>query len=314
MSFMQALNWGVQGVLGVYSEHALHRQSDPFSDPLLDESTMVQELHFFRAMCRFEPAIPHLNELIRNNLRPRVFRLQGDEENYHLHQWPLTAIRAIEYFSRNPAAVGANAVFAGHSAGGLPVYILAAIANGVELGAIREALTNTEVAASLDEITSAQYQQLARALSQALFVSIGTPYLGIQLTPFGRCLNRYVVEPRNPLLINSLRTAFLENIYQTIGLHPSEVIHGQMISNAAPLQLSRHPLSLPVEVLMQGGMRLVALITEYEIYDGIAPLSATYVEGIPEREIVSIDHLRLVETAESAKHLVALITRTKRLL
>ncbi len=302
---MQVLNLGVSGVLTAYSGQAPHRQAIPQPNP-----SAGRPLHHFRAMCRFEPAQPYLNTLRTQNFAPKVFRLEGREESYVLHQWPLTAIRSIERFANDPELIGDRAVFVGHSAGGFPLYILACIAKGARLEDIRNALPPIDAINALDAISPSQYATLAKSLSTALFISIGTPYNGIHLTDWFRPLHDRVVAAFDPLLINSLRKDFVDTVYRRIGLRPEQVIHGQMISNAAPIKLSRNPRTLPIEIIMQGGMRAVALITEYKIYDGIAPWAAVYVSGIPEHEIVQFDHLRLVETAKPAEHLMGLIDRS----
>jgi hypothetical protein len=48
---MQALSLGIQAVLNGYYASAAHRQAIALPDPVPG-----QPLHFFRAMCHFEPA------------------------------------------------------------------------------------------------------------------------------------------------------------------------------------------------------------------------------------------------------------------
>ncbi|HSA59157.1 MAG TPA: hypothetical protein VLJ37_05675 [bacterium] len=303
---MQALSLGIQSVLNGYYASAAHRQALALPDPVPG-----QPLHFFRAMCHFEPATPFLNELRSSGFSPRVFRLPDGEESYLLDPWPLTALRAVEHFSRRPEDIGERPVFVGHSAGGFAVYLLAALADGADVASYREVLSGLDLFGVMSPIRAGALRDLACALSGALFVSIGTPYAGVEFRRIGHLLNRHFFEPQSPLLLKALQRSYLDPLYRRLGAKPGRVIHGQMISPDDPVRISRNPSSFVYETILQGGMRLVARMTEFDLYDGIAPWSATYVPEMRDREVLASDHLRMVEDPEPAARLVRLITRLK---
>ncbi len=300
------LNLGVRGLFGLYSARAAHRQAAPLADPIDGRS-----LHHFRAMCHLEPAEPYLNTLRSNGFTPHVFRLEGKEEKFVLDQWPLTSVRAIERFAKNPELIGENPIFVGHSVGGFTAYLLGCIAQGVALADIHRAIPEISALSALGGISADQYRDLQAALSTALFFSIGTPHNGIYLRRFFRPFHDKIIARIDPLFINGLRRELVQSVYEQTGLKPEAVMHGQMLSKTSSWNLSWKPWAFPFEFMMQLNLRLFARIADCSVYDGVAPWYSIYVEDIPEHEIVELNHLRMVETPEGGQHLVNLIQRAE---
>lgn len=217
-----------------------------------------------------------------------------------LSQWRENTGHVIRHFLAHPEAIGERPVFCGHSAGGLTVYSLAAIAKGGDLRAIREECRLESV--SLDRL-----EGLRESLAGALFAAIASPLQGVRLTRVGRCVNRLFVEPRTPLLLTGITRPNLEAFYRRVRRRPEAVIDANLVSNYAAPSYHGNGLSKVSSLVIQSGMRVFSPFLDHETEnDGIVPRDAALLNG-PVQVFAPFDHLKLVEMPEAALTLVDLI-------
>lgn len=235
-------NTVINGILGSYYQLAPHRNTASQAP-----STDARRLHFFRGMFHFEPGAPFLNTLKEGNLYPRIFRFENEREHNYLRQWPRNTAAVIKHFISHPGAIGDQPIFVGHSSGGFTSFVLGAMAKGGDLDAIRRSLPG------LEDLPLDAFQQLAANLRSGLYISIATPFTGVQLTRTGRVFNRIIVEPRDTHLIRSMTIPFVQDFYRDIGTRPEKIIDGNIVSNAAHLTPTQGLVSFAVNGLVQGG-------------------------------------------------------------
>ncbi|HEX5036106.1 MAG TPA: hypothetical protein VFX30_03005 [bacterium] len=298
----QLANWTVGNALGVYYGCASHRLSSSFSDATV---TGLRPLHFFRGMMHFEPASPFLGTLRAHGFQPEVFRFPVSGEKNLLRQWQENTADVLRHFIAHPEAIGETPVFCGHSAGGLTVYALAALAKGGNAAAVRATCPGLETT-SLSAL-----EELGRQLSDALFLTMASPLNGVRLTRVGRCVNKVLVEPRMPLLLSGITTPYLESLYRRIGRRPGEVIDANLVSNDGRPAYHGGAVSKVSGRVIQGGMRVFSPFLDHgTVNDGIVPLDAALLSG-PIQVFAPFDHLKMVETSEAAAILVSLIRRVE---
>jgi hypothetical protein len=295
----QLANWTVGGALGVYYRHAAHRLTAADALPSLEAE---RPLHFFRGMLHFRPAAPFLDTLKVSGFRPRVFEFPSAGERNFLRQWRENTADVVRHFVARPEALGERPVFCGHSAGGLTVYTLAALADGGDVGAIRRECPG------LTDVPVAAMERLAERLARdALFVTIASPHHGVRLTRVGRCVNRFVIEPRLPLLFSGITRPNLEAVHRRFRRRPEEVIDANLVSSVGTPSYHGGSVSRISSRVIQGGMRAFSPFLDHEcVNDGIVPLEAAVLDG-PAQVFAPFDHLKLVETPEAALTLADLI-------
>jgi len=296
----QFANWTVGGALTAYYGCAAHR-----SVALLPGSNSVETrpLHLFRGMLHFEPAAPFLSTLRSYGFQPEVFRFSRESEANRLRQWPENTGDVIRRLIERPETVGNYPIFCGHSAGGFTVYALAALAKGGSAAAIREACPG------LEGIPISDLQDLGARLSDALFVAVASPLHGVKLTRTGRCVNRFIVEPRLPHLLTGITRPHLERFYRRVGFSPDQVIDANFVSNDGTPSFHGGHLSKAAGFVIQSGMRVFSPFLDHgKVNDGIVPLETALLYG-PVQTFGSFDHLELVEKPEAATALTDLIRR-----
>jgi pimeloyl-ACP methyl ester carboxylesterase len=298
----QFANWTVGNALGVYYGCASHR-----SLPDLPSISSVDRrpLHFFRGMLHFEPASPFLGTLRAYGFQPEVFRFPREGEINRLRQWRENTGDVLRHFIESPDALGERPVLCGHSAGGLTVYTMAALAKGGNASAIRDECPG------LEGVPTASLEALGARLAEALFVSIASPLQGVRLTRVGRCMNRLFVEPRLPLLLSGITAPNLEAYYRRVRRRPDQVIDANLVSHNGTPAFHGGVFSKVSSRVIQGGMRVFSPFLDHEsVNDGIVPLDAAVLHG-PAQVFAAFDHLKLVETQEAAMVLVDLIRQAE---
>ncbi len=296
----QLANWTVGNALGVYYQHAAHRL--PLADSSLPALTTDRPLHFFRGMLHFRPAPPFLNTLQTSGFRPLVFSFPTSGEGNLLRQWRENTADVIRHFIGRPEALGEKPIFCGHSAGGLTVYALAAMADGGDLVAIRNECPG------LENVAVVAMERLAERLSRdALFVTIAAPHHGVRLTRIGRCVNRFLIEPRLPLLFSGITKSNLEAVHRRFRRRPEDVIDANLVSSLGTPFYHGGSVSRLSSLVVQQGMRVFSPLLDHEcVNDGIVPMDAAVLEG-PAQVFAPFDHLKLVEMPEAALTLADLI-------
>jgi hypothetical protein len=298
----QLANWTVGNALGVYYGAASHRLSSSSSDATV---TGLRPFHFFRGMMHFEPAAPFLGALRAHGFQPEIFRFSVSGENNLLRQWQENTADVLRHFIARPEALGQRPIFCGHSAGGLTVYALAALAKGGDASAIRQACPG------LEDVPLPALEDLGRRLSDALFLSMASPLNGVRLTRVGRCVNRVFVEPELPLLLTGITTPYLEGFYRRVGRRPEVVIDANLVSNDGRPVFHGGSFSKISGRFIQGGMRVFSPFLDHgTVNDGIVPLDAALLSG-PIQVFARFDHLKMVETSEAATILAGLIRRVE---
>jgi hypothetical protein len=294
----QLANWTVTNALGVYYGSAAHRAINGLPE-ITDPS--LRPLHFFRGMLHFEPGASYLSTLRAYGFDPRVFHFPEAGERNLLRQWRENTGDAIRHFIHHPDALGERPVFCGHSAGGLTVYTLAALAKGGDPAAIRRECP------SLASVPLSSLVRLRENLSQALFVTIASPLQGVRLTRIGRCVNRFFIEPNVPLLFSGITRPNLRTFYDKVGRRPEAVIDANLVSRDGTPAFHGGCFSRVSSRVIQGGMRVFSPFLDHEaVNDGIVPLDSAVLNG-PRQVFVPLDHLKLVEMPEAAMVLVDLI-------
>lgn len=296
----QLANWTVGNALGVYYQHAAHRLT--VNGTSLPALTTDRPLHFFRGMLHFRPSPPFLNTLHSSGYRPQVFSFPSHGEGNLLRQWRENTGDVIRHFIASPEALGERPVFCGHSAGGLTVYTLAAMADGGDLGAIRKECPG------LETVPVAAMERLAERLARdALFVTIAAPHHGVRLTRIGRCVNRLLIEPRLPRLFSGITKSSLEAVHRRFRRRPEEVIDANLVSSLGTPSYHGGSVSRLSSLVIQQGMRVFSPFLDHMcVNDGIVPMDAAVLEG-PAQVFAPFDHLKLVEVPEAALTLADLI-------
>jgi hypothetical protein len=176
------------------------------------------------------------------------------------------------------------------------------MADGGDLSAIREECPG------LGSLPLSALERLAERLARdALFVTVASPHHGVRLTRIGRCVNRYLIEPRLPLLFSGITKPNLEGVYRRFRRRPEEVIDANLVSSLGTPSFHGGSVSRISSRIIQGGMRVFSPFLDHEsVNDGIVPLDAAVLDG-PAQAFAPFDHLKLVETAESALILADLI-------
>ncbi len=252
-------------------------------------------------MLHFEPATPYLETLRSEGFGPRVFHFPVDSEKNLLRQWRENSGDAINELIDHPELVEGQPVFAGHSAGGFTVYVLAAMARGGDLTFLQNSLPGLKRRSLRD------LEGLAEKLRRGLFIAIASPLNGVRLTRVGRLMNRTIVEPRVPLLFSGITRPSVEGFYRGVGVRPERVIDGNIVSRTGPMELVGGPFSRLSSVVIQGGMRIFSPFLDHEtVNDGIVPWDSAVLKG-PRQVFLKLDHLSLVETAEGGVALARLI-------
>lgn len=294
-------NGVVHHSLNVYYATATHRLIEMATDSTpLPERPVV----FFRSMMHFEPAAPYLETLRAGGLAPAIFRFGAGAEKDHFRQWRENTVDAVRELIAHPEVLERRPIFVGHSAGGFSVYVLAALSKGARLAGLQEVLPG------LRDIPEGDLRTLADRLRRGLFITIGAPLNGVQLTRLGRLANRWIVEPRVPLLFSGITRPNVEEVYRKLGVRPKEVMDGNIVAIDRPLGHGGQGslASWAGHIVVQGGMRLFSPFLDHNtVNDGIVPLNAAFLEGVPQI-LLSMDHLKLVETPEAAQALLRLIS------
>ncbi|HSA60220.1 MAG TPA: hypothetical protein VLJ37_11110 [bacterium] len=299
---VQLANWTVGNALGVYYGCASHR-----SLPALPDISAVDRrpIHFLRGMLHFEPASPFLGTLRAYGFQPEVFRFTREGERNRLREWRENTGDVLRHFIERPETLGERPVFCGHSAGGLTVYTVAALAKGGDVAAIRDECPG------LEGVSLSALEALGRRLSEGLFVSLASPLRGVRLTRVGRCVNRVLVEPRLPLLLSGITAPNLEAFYGRVRRRPDEVIDANLVSNDGTPAFHGGCFSKISSLIIQGGMRVFSPFLDHgSVNDGIVPMDSAVLRG-PAQVFAGFDHLKLVETPEAAMVLVDLIRQVE---
>ncbi len=287
----------VSGALATYYGVAAHRFAAE-SEALIETE---RPLHFFRGMCHFEPGDPFVQTLEQAGLDLRIFRFDPRAEKSRVRQWRDNTADVIRHFIAHPEAIGEFPVFVGHSAAGFTVYTLGAIAKGGDLRAIRDFLPG------LQGVRLEEMEGLVEPLRDGLYLAIGAPLNGIEMNRPGAWVSQRIVEKRIPGLFADLTRERATQLYEAVGLQPAQVMDGILYSDTAPLALPGKPAAKVANAMIQGGMRFFSFFVYHNrVNDGIVPVRAARIEGIPQR-VLSLDHLRMVETTEAAEALLQVI-------
>lgn len=299
-------NGAVSGSLDLYYATATHRQASTeiiipqAADPVFRFSPEIEGNRFSQWRENTVDAIRGLIAHPETLERPWIF-FRG-----MMHFKPAPPF--LDTVNEGLTASAHPPIFIGHSAGGFTVYVLAAMAKGANLAGLKEVLP------ALGDIPDAALTDLAERLRTGLFIGVGAPLNGVQLTRAGRVANRLIVEPRVPLLFSGITRPNVEEVYRKLGKRPKEVMDGSVIATDHPFRLRGQGSlsSLAGHLVVQGGMRLFSPFLDHNtVNDGIVPLYAAFLEGIPQ-VLLRMDHLKLVETPEAARALVQLIARIER--
>lgn len=294
----QLVNSTFQLALANYYRTASHL----FSVPLLPPPPVEQHpLYFFRGMIHFEPAMPFLFTLKSEGYTPHVVLFSEKGEQNKLRQWPENTVDIIRYFIEREELLESKPVFVGHSAGGLTAFVLGAMTKGASLAGLQNVLPG------LESVPKDKLRRLAQALEGCRFISIATPFHGVRLNISGEIFNRTIVQPRKPLLLTGITQRNLQKFYREIGVHPKDVIHGNILSRSNKLILEGGLASQASNAVVHGALHLFLPFLEHgDLSDGIVPAESAFLDG-PQQVFLDLDHLRLIETVEAAQALAALI-------
>lgn len=301
MPVTRTANLVVRSVMGTYYQHAKQRQPSRPSGV----NPTARPLHFFRGMVHFEPGESFLQSVTGGAFAIRIFRYSPTVEDNRLTQWPEKTGEVIRHLIDRPEDIGERPVFVGHSAGGFTTYVLAALARGARVSAVKDYVPQ------LDDVPPSAIRELAYNLSGATFVSIASPLNGLRFTRAGAVVSG-AVTVLYPSLLKSLNYRYLSRFYNQMGFRPDQVMDGVIVSREASHPESYDLRSRAVNSLVLGGLRCCSPFLKDEgASDGIVPVSTALLKG-PLQHNLDLNHLELVESHAGGEALVTLLDQIAR--
>ena len=314
-SIVTGANQAVTTGLQLYYDHAGHRQISP-SDMRIEDPQVIApdgNIVFLRGLLGFEPSEVFANAFRAAGFRFKTHRFPKTLEDNKFRQWPCNAADLLKEILENPDYLGNNPVLLGHSAGGLEMVPLKALALRKDPGAILKVLGFDQKLGVLLMNDS----RVARAISQlekTIFIAAGSPLLGVALTLPGQLANRVIVESTVPGLLSSMTQETVQRAYETMGIDRHDLVDSVVYSDTAPLDLQNNgPTSLATHAAVQGAYRLFSpFLKRSKPHDGIVPVHTARLPWSERerflREIkVPFDHLGMVEYKEAAHLIIGLI-------
>lgn len=248
-------------------------------------------VHAFRGLCHYEFGTAAADAIEDWGFHLMIHRYDPGAEGNLLRPWRENTADIFRRFMDYPEDIGENPVFIGHSAGGFPVYMLAALAQGGNVGEILRALPG------LAGVDVYRLYKLKDLLQDAIFVTIAAPLNGLYLTERGRWAAKRIAEPLLPDLLSSMMADRLNELYEKIRARPEDVLDDNVYCNTDRVGTTGI-FRLVVNAPVHGALLTLAGFLDHDgQHDLIAPLRSTRLPSMKngsEQVAAPFNHLEIV--------------------